>query len=277
MGELGVCLNIKGLNEQLWSVDDLDALGILNGWIRTPVQGSLNMLDSLNSLPTTLKVLVTLNNECEEVGPDWTGWESAVTTIRDSFGGRVNALACGNELDLHGVPFEFSAELVHRTLPILEGTHIRTIATSVTSDDWANYLDRLSKACGDRQPDFYDAHLYGQRFPGLEQNPSHGNMAQALRDALDRTQGRPLVLSEGGVKMADVGGPAGQETYVRHWVEMVKNAPPHQIPFGMFFALYDEVGAPDPKEQNEFAFGLISHQGLGRERRPAFDAFRNGL
>ena len=64
----------------------------------------------------------------------------------DNFGGRVTALACGNELDLHGVPHEFAAELVHKTLPIVEGKNIRTIATSVTSSDWANYLDRLSKA-----------------------------------------------------------------------------------------------------------------------------------
>jgi hypothetical protein len=277
MGELGVCLNIKGLGEGLWSVDDLAELGVLNGWIRTPVQGSLNMLDSLFSLPPSLNVLVMLNNECDEVGPDWSGWESAVTTLRDQFGGRVNALACGNELDLHGVPHEFAAELVHKTLPILAGTGIRTIATSVTSSDWANYLERLSAACGDQQPDFYDAHLYGQRFSGLLQNPSHGNMAEAIQTALARTQGRPLVLSEGGVKMADVGGAAGQETYVTRWVEMVRNAPAHQIAFGTFFALYDEVGAGIPEEQGEFAFGLISHRDLGRQQRPAFNAFRNGL
>ncbi len=277
MGEIGVCLNIKGQGEGLWSVDDLSDLGILNGWIRTPVQGSLNMLDRLNSLPTSLKVLVTLNNECDEVGPDWSGWEGAVTTLRDQFGGRVNALACGNELDLHGIPHEFAAELVHKTLPILAGTGIRTIATSVASDDWVNYLARLSTACGDQQPDFYDAHLYGQRFSGLPQDPSFGNMAEAISTALDRTRGRPLVLSEGGVKMADVGGAAGQETYVTRWVEMVKNAPAHQIAFGTFFALYDEVGAPSETEQGEFAFGLISHRDLGRQHRPAFNAFRNGL
>ena len=273
MGEIGVCVNIKGLDEGLWSLDDLRDLGTMNGWIRTPVQGSLRMLESLSSLPTSVKVLAMLNNECDEVGSDWSGWQDAVRRLAEQFGGRINGVSCGNELDLLDVSPGFAANLVREASPILRQHGIPTIATSVAGPNWISYLEELVDACGIHQPDFYDAHLYGKGFTGVPQEPSFGTIADGIDVALARTRGRPLVLSEGGVKIGEVSGDAGQAGYARRWVELVRGMPSDRVAFATFFALYDEVGGP--LERGPQAFGLISEVGNGRHKRPAFDAFRD--
>lgn len=276
MGEIGVCVNIKGLDEGLWSVDDLVALGITNGWIRTPIQGSLNMLESLSALPTSVKVLVMLNNECDEVRHNWSGWEDAVRTLAERFGGRVNGVACGNELDLfEDTPPEFAASLVRQARPILLQAGIPTIASSVTSGNWVDYLERLVDACGIHQPDFYDCHFYGKGFDDVPQNPYFRSIEEGIDVALARTRGRPLVLSEGGVKRNEIGFDAGQAIYARRWVQLVRSMPSTRVAFATYFALYDEVGTD--QEQGDRAFGLISAGNLGRQPREAFGTFRDAL
>src|SRR5262249_11574326 len=142
---------------------------------------------------------------------------------------------------------------------------------------------RLHEACGFSQPDYYDCHFYGKGFADLPQNPFFGTIAEGLSTAMMFTGGVPVTFSEGGVKLGEIGGEGdaaagtGRAGYVSRWVSLVRQ---HSsiVPFGTFFALYDEVGAPS--ERGDQAFGLIAERDPAtgtQRRRPAYDAFRQAL
>lgn len=153
MVELGICINARNA---VPGRAECAALGLGNDdWVRTHVDGSLTLLDGmLARLPTEVSVMVTLNNQCHEVGWDWSGWEMACRIIAANYAARVKIVGCGNELDLWhlqppvGDPDPqltpaFAAELVRRAAPILHDAGIQVAMSSVASGGWFEYLDRL--------------------------------------------------------------------------------------------------------------------------------------
>src|SRR5687768_3033078 len=98
-------------------------------------------------------LVVTLNNQCKEVGNDWSGWNNAVLQlceINKQLGtNQLLVLQAGNEFDLYwnengSVPPEFGADLALRTARIAHNYDIKIAATSVAGPRWPEYLQTMA-------------------------------------------------------------------------------------------------------------------------------------
>lgn len=214
-------------------------------------------LADLARLKSTGKpILLTLNNQCQEVSGDWSGWDTTVQQIHHILGDQLLILGCGNEFDLYwsanenDVPPEFAADLVHRTARILRGAHSKVAACSVTSNRWPEYLARMAKLCAD-DADYFDIHPYGQQPDNW--GPSSwmfGRLTNCINSATSIT-GKPVICSEYGVKIGDAGG----EQEVANFLNAARNTLNNiGVPYASWFAWHDAVGAPS--ERGPAAFGL---------------------
>lgn len=216
--------------------------------------------------------MVTVNNECEEV-QGWANWEGAIQQIADRplppF-----AVCVGNEFDLFwqhnrsDVPPEFAADLVRRASRILRPRGIRTVATSVASALWPEYLRRMADLCRD-EADWFDIHPYGQRPDGWG-SPGwmHGELRQTLELAYAQA-GKPVICSEIGVKVGDAGGEDQVAWWMRAAAQTCWNLGLTNFPAQAWFAWRDEIGAPH--ERGPHAFGLRREDSSAR---PAHAMFR---
>lgn len=202
--------------------------------------------------------MVTVNNECQEVGGDWAGWDAAIQAIADRPQPPF-AVCVGNEFDLFwqhnhaDVPPYFASDLVRRASRILRPKGIRTVATSVASGVWPDYLRFMADGCRD-EADWFDIHPYGQRPDGWG---SPGWMFGDLRDALTLAETiarKPVICSEIGVKVGDAGGEDQVAWWMRAAARTCYEMGLDYFPAQAWFAWRDEVGAPH--ERGPHAFGL---------------------
>lgn len=222
-------------------------------------------LDRLMMLNTPL--IITLNNECAEVGGDWRGWDAAVEAI-SHLRGRVIGMECGNEFDIWGDPSpEFAADLTKRASAILRPQGILTIGTSVASGNWPQWLARYADGCRDAL-DYACVHPYGQRPSGWG-SPGwmFGDLAAILRDAA-AIAGKPVACTEYGVKIDDAGGPGQVAAFLTAAERTVRSLPESVVGPVAWFASEDRVGAPS--ERDGQAFGLRAENGA---QRPAWFAY----
>jgi hypothetical protein len=217
--------------------------------------------------------LITVNNECAEVRSDWSGWDSA---LREIVALRVKpfAVCVGNEFDIFwqdnpaDVPPVFAAGLVKRAAAILRPAGIAVAATAVAGRTWQDYLAQMAALCRD-DADYFDGHFYGQRPDGWGQPGwGFGDLRVALSRARELT-GRPVIMSEYGVKLGDAGGEGAVAEFMQAADRTLRALGPDVCPLAAWFAWRDEIGAP--AERGQAAFGLLEER-TGR-RRPAWRAF----
>ena len=175
-----------------------------------------------------------------------------------------------NELDLfwsrdpNDVPPEFAAELCRQASEHLRPRNIRVVAPSVASSRWVEYLTELSRLCSS-YVDWFDFHGYGQRPDGwVPTTWGFGNLSTSLKLAQD-VCGKPVIMSEYGVKIVDAGSEALVPIFMDLAYETIERV---GCPLVAWFAWRDQIGAPS--EQGLHAFGLRADDG---RKRPAWDAF----
>jgi hypothetical protein len=225
-------------------------------------------------LSTGLPLFIRLNNECQEVRADWAGWQNAVAAVASRGAGRIFALGAGNEFDRFwannpaDVPPAFAADLVRQAAPILRAHGIKAVATSLAGPNWQDYLAAMVALDPDEQIDWFDLHAYGQRPDGWGA-PGWG--FGDLRAALTRARqlaGRPVMMSEYGVKLDDAGGEDQVAAFMHAAAATLQQLGPDVCPRTAWFAWRDQIGTPD--EQGAAAFGLRTWDGAARL---AWDAF----
>jgi hypothetical protein len=191
---------------------------------------------------------------------------------------RVHAFECANELDIwHWQPpgwkperpdegeFRpdprltpaFAASLVRDASPILRAAGMKVIAPSVASSRWVEYLTDMTAQLGDAA-DWQAFHPYGKKINNHPPKDDWGDLKETLDQASALAQ-RPLVLTELGVKLVDVGGAGPQAEYVKRLFDLSATLPLTQLVFFTYFAWKDAVGIP-----NEGAFGLVEADGSWR-------------
>lgn len=254
---------------------DLRALGV--SWVRSIIYtvGDIGALRLV--IPDDINLCVMLNNECAEVGWDWSGWEAALHALVTQYAGRVQAVECGNELDrfwamnANDVPPSFGADLVRRANAILAPAGINTLLSSVAGPKWQEWMQQASDLCRD-QMNGAAFHPYGQRPDGFKQPGwGFGDLRAAIGRAYEISQ-RPVWLTEYGVKLSDAGGTDGQAEYAKTAVQTIDALSEQVVPMACYFALSDQVGTA--AEQGADAFGLIGASG---NYRPAFGEYGGAI
>jgi hypothetical protein len=217
--------------------------------------------------------LVTINNECLDVGGGWQGWDVAIRKIADR--PRPPFAVCvGNEFDLfwqnnrNDVTPDFAADLIRRAARILRPKGIKTVATSVASAVWPEYLQRMADLCWD-DVDWFDIHPYGQRPSGWG-SPGwmFGDLVKAMSLAR-HIASKPVMCSEIGVKVGDAGGEDQVAWWMQAAAQTLLDLGPEICPAAAWFAWHDANGAP--YERGSQAFGLLRED---NSRRPAWFKFQ---
>jgi hypothetical protein len=271
MSNFGLAINCNGA---IPSPQDFADLGLDSGdWVRTPIQGSLTLLDQLwPNLPNGLNVMVDLNNECHEVGGDWLGWEDACRIIAERYSSRVRIVGCGNELDLwfdrgdRNLTPSFAASLVRRASPILRSAGIKVATNGVASGNWQEYLAEMVNECRD-ELDYANLHLYAKSAGGIP-SPDWQSVGDAWQRARDLT-GKPVICSEAGIKVDDAGGLDRQAQWARGLFDWAESVSTDDCPMVAYFAWSDGIGTSD--EQGGQAFGALDPHG---NRKPVWQALQ---
>lgn len=247
------------------------------GQLRPPfLRSLLYAVDDLDQrLPADCRLLLTVNNECHEVGGDWAGWDGVMAEIAERGAGRVLGVCVGNEFDLfwannpNDVPPAFAADLARRAAAILRPAGIKTIATSVAGPRWQDYLRELAGLLGD-DVDAYDLHPYGQRPAGWgKPGWGWGDLHTAVSAAYDLTGGRPIVFSEYGVKVTDAAGESEQAAFLAAAAAEIASFGERAVPFWSWFAWTDAIGTPE-EQASGAGFGLARADG---SRRPSWQTY----
>lgn len=242
-----------------------------------------SILYKLDDIYTLLNLgrplIITINNQCEEVGGDWSGWNDAIfrfciTIQEQSAQDQILFLGCGNEFDIYwhnsnkvDVPPEFAADIARRASRICRQFGIKVAPTSVAGPEWVNYLTTLADLVRD-DVDYFDIHPYGQRPNGWYDGRHwmHGDLEDVIQQVKDIGQ-KPVVCSEYGVKIKD----AGSEYEVAEFLYAASDCQQSlDIAYMSWFAYSDLVGAPN--ERGGDAFGLKSDTDV---QRPAWFAYQD--
>src|SRR5688572_27349078 len=94
--------------------------------------------DALFLLNLDRPLILTVNNQCAEVGKDWSGWDNTIYQLCELYKER-NALddllviGCGNEFDIYwnengSVPPEFGADIARRAARIAHNYGLKVAA-----------------------------------------------------------------------------------------------------------------------------------------------------
>lgn len=236
----------------------------------------LSDLDTLISLQFPL--IITLNNQCEEVKHDWSGWDNAVFKLCATFkqrgiSDRLLALGAGNELDLYwskdgSVPPMFAADIARRMARISHNYDIKTAATSLAGPQWQEYLNVMADLCRD-DVDFFDMHPYGQRPSGWKDNLKnrwmHGELADVI-NTVSRVGQKPVIVTEYGVKIGDAGG---EQEVANFMTAADKSLRDLGVVYSSWFCYSDAVGSPG--EVGDAAFGLVNENNIKRDAYFSFE------
>lgn len=228
-----------------------------------------SIIYSLADLPklyaTNRRLIITLNNECKEVGSNWLGWETTVEKICYTLKDRLLVLSCGNEFDRHwqhnenDVPPEFAASLAKSAARICHRYGIKVSAVSVAGARWPEYLQQLADLCRN-DVDYFDLHPYGKS-PDNWGNDDwmFGRVSDAIQSARDIAK-IDIICTEYGVKIGDAGGEQAVADFLSEAVITMRDL---DVPYVSWFASEDAVGAPS--ERGEHAFGLKAENGSKRQ------------
>jgi hypothetical protein len=259
---LGIVANARGA----WpSADELAVLGAR--WVRSIIYSYDDLDAALANHPSDVNVIALLNGENELVGPDLSGWDTAVAEFANRFAGRVHSVECLNEWDLASLPAEVAADCARRAAPVLREAGIGCLLGSVAGPRWQESLQEIVALLPDELENMTGAcfHPYGKSVRGFPPGFVFGEIDQAVVRAHELT-GLPIYLTEFGIKMSDAGGEAGQAAYFRQTYEVLRELPTDILAAACYFCWTDRIGAPG--EQGADAFGL---RRLDETPRPAHD------
>lgn len=263
MSGFGLCVSYGSMPDTL----ELRRLGMVgpSRWIRIHFGsggGSFDRVDEmLASVDQTTRVIVNLNNECAEIGHDWRNWDEAVAYFARRFRGRVDAVTCGNELDIwHWQPPigkpdprltpRFAGELARRAAPHLRGVGMRCVLGPVASGRWFDYLRDAATVAGDAV-DWVDLHLYSKVAGGVPAGTDWQTVRAALEQAHAIT-GKPVICSEAGIPVVHAGGFDAQAAWARGLYADTAALPDETYPFVCYFAWANSVGASHEQDLNGF-------------------------
>lgn len=262
----GICANARNSWPSAADFDDLKPQAI-----RTIVYDNDELDAALQDTPPGVAVFAVMNNEHRDVGSDWSGWAQAVERFASRFAGRVYAVECGNESDLHGIPADVACARTNAALGPLQDAGILCLHGSVAGPDWQTYLAECAGLL-DARVDGICLHPYGQRitiWSGRQPGFLPG-MREAVVKASTITGGKRVYVTEFGAKIQDYAihvDPSRQARYVTEAFAEIAASGVAEV--GFYFAWRDGVGAPN--EQGINAFGLSDNDG---NHRPGWDALR---
>lgn len=276
MARRGLCINAK---VAIPARDELLQLGFGAATsLTTAIQGSISLLQNTRAaLVPGQKLMVKLNNECREVGPDWEGLEGACDKIGREYGDIVEIVGVGNELDLwhywgdSRLTPTFAAGLVRRASPILRKYGIKVAATSVASPGWVAYLEAMANLCR-AEVDYVDLHPYVSSAGGVRLD--WPTVQDKWAQAYERSGWIPTICSEAGIKAKDAGGFDAQAQWAEGLMEWAKEKLPWECPLVCLFAWRDDIGTDE--EQGENAFGL-RYTDMSKEPKPAWFAVQRAM
>lgn len=232
----------------------------------------IRSMDDAKALKATgLPLIITLNNECKEVGGDWYGWDNAVSQLLSILGNQLLVLGCGNEFDIfwnnsneQEVPPTFAADITRRAYRQARYAGIKVAATSVAGPRWIEYLTELAYLCGG-DVDYFDFHPYGKQPNGWgPQDWMFGRLEEAITQIRQLT-GKDVICTEYGVKLGDAGSPLEAAKFMNAAYNTLQSL---NVQYTGWFCYTDQNGAPS--ERGNSAFGLKSENGT---LRPAWDTY----
>ncbi len=264
--ERGCVINIRNACPTSEQMRDLGATTL-----RSIIYGNDDLERFLPTMPPGVKLIALINNEHEEVGTGWHGWDLAIQSFAYRFRGRVWAVEMTNEWDAWGMHPSQVADLVQVASPYLQWGGMQRILGGVASDHWPEALYELTQWLDPQYYDYANIHPYGQwvRAMGEPQPGYNPGLAQSVIDVSDIT-GKGVIVTEFGAKLVDYGGEERQAQYVTESFRELDTIHPDLCPISCYFAWRDDVGGPD--EQGENAFGLTRPDD---SLRPAYYAFQS--
>ena len=265
MVAIGLVANARNAFPPMSEIDQLKP-----SYIRSIVYGNDDLEAALQDVPPRVRFIALMSKEHEEVGSDWSGWESAIQSFVYRFQGRVWGVELEREWDLNGDSAADIARLIETASPYLKDAGMKRIAGAVAGPDWQNKLTELWSIVNPWAYDFGNIHPYGQRVESMgSPQPGFGpGLAASIELASRLMGGKPIAVTEFGAKLRDYGGEDRQAQYVTEAFREVRTLPESVCPLACYFAWHDHVGSPD--EQGDSAFGLVRANG---SHRPAWYAY----
>ena len=263
MKRAGLVVNVGGSHPER---AELETLG--PSYLRTIVYRFEDLERFLDSMPDDIRMIALLNSETEGVGHDYGGWEPTVEEFVRRFHNRVHAVECANEWDLLGLPADLAAWLVETAHRPLRDAGMLCLLGSVAGPDWQGQLSAAMARVDPRWVDGVSFHPYGRRAGGIPENWGFGELDEGVWRTHELS-GKPVYLTEFGIKIGDARGEDGQAVYVRRAFAALERLPADVLGAACYFAWSDSIGAPS--ERGEEAFGLRREDGSARS---AWDAFR---
>jgi hypothetical protein len=277
--------------------DGVYARSVGLGWLRALVLDMGSWQAMCDQMPTSTSIAAVITGQSGPLNNDfWSdGWRDRyvayITEFCERFYKSVRLIEFVNEWDFwdNEDRAEKAAELAMIGTQICKGYGILGVLGSVASADWQA---QLAKACAvlDKAEDalgynvvhgfaFHPYMSYVERdrgkdsyvVPGNGMTPSEGweRLSDKVRHAIEIAGGRPVALTEFGIKVGDAGGMDKHALYVHAAFEdELSKFTPSELIMASLFCWTDMNGAPS--ERGNDAFGLISESGM---MRPAYNAF----
>jgi hypothetical protein len=238
--------------------------------MRSIIYGNDDLEAALQDVPPGVRFIALMSKEHEEVGGDWSGWDSAIQSFSHRFRGRVWGVELEREWDLNGDEAWQIAALIRAASQYLKDAGMKRIAGAVAGPDWQRKLTELWSLLDPAHYDYGGFHPYGQQVAAMG-NPQPNFMpglAASIEQASRLLGGKPIAVTEFGAKLVDYGGEARQAEYVTEAFREIRTLPESVCPLACYFAWHDHVGSPH--EQGEDAFGLVRSNG---SHRPAWFSY----
>lgn len=269
--------------------DGVYAKSVGLGWLRALVLDSGSWEAMCDQMPATTNVAAVITGQSGPLNNDfWSdGWRERFTTYITEFCERfykkVRLIEFTNEWDFwdNTDRAEKAAEVAMIGTQICKQYGILGVLGSVASSDWKNQLatacsviDRAEAALGYKAVHGFAFHPYMSRVQRDGGNgftvPDAGweRLRDKVREAIDIAGGRPIALTELGIKVGDAGGVAEQALYVHGaFQDELAAFGPDELIMAAYFCWTDMNGAPS--ERGDHAFGLTGEHG---QLRPAYNA-----
>jgi hypothetical protein len=262
------------------------------GWLRSLVLDFGSWEAMLQQVPNDTCVAAVVTGQTQGLNNDfWSeGWkeryEACITELCERSYKKLRLIEFTNEWDFwdNEDRAQKAAELAMIGTNICKRYGILGVLGSVASADWKAQLasafaviDRVESELGYEVVHGFAFHPYvsyveregdgGFRVPA-DPGEDWERLSDKIRVAIDIAGGRPVAITEGGIKVEDAGGLDEQQLYVHGFFQdELSQFDPDELLMATYFCWCDQNGAPG--EQGMQGFGLINENG---RLRPAYNA-----
>lgn len=265
------------------------------GWLRALVLDDGSWEGMLKQVPNGTNVAAVITGQSGPINNDWwsDGWRDRfsdyLTLFCEKYYRQVRLIEFTNEWDFwdNEDKAEKAAEIAILGTNICKKYGILGMLGSVASSDWKNQLaraiaivDRADQQLGYSSVHGFCFHPYvsyvSRDRPGTADDfliPTNDGpwerLSDKVRDAINIAGGRPVALTEFGIKVGDAGGLEKQSWYIHAAFEdELSQFTADELVMAAYFCWCDQNGSPGERGNN--GFGLIGEHG---EMRPAYNAF----